>query len=79
MQRIVNRIVIASLLATSLVVASQSFAAGKLDCSYMKDGKTTQKSVANASECSKLGGKIVTARPAAGTGSSTATSKPASK
>jgi hypothetical protein len=59
MNRIVNRIVIATALALSLGAASQSFAEGKIECSIMKDGKSTQQIVATAADCTKLGGKVV--------------------
>jgi hypothetical protein len=59
MQRIVNRIVMATIVAASIAIAGQSFASSKIQCSVTKNGKSTTQSVASAADCTKLGGKVV--------------------
>ena len=79
MNRIVNRIVIGTVMAVSLGLASQSFASDKVECSYSANGKTTQKMLSNKAECHKLGGKIVAPKAAASTTSNSAPAKPTAR
>ena len=57
--RVVRSLVMGLVVAGLIGVASSALAAGKMECSVTKEGKTTTHMVANAEECTKLGGKIV--------------------
>ena len=65
MRRFVSGLVMAFVVAGFLGVASQAPAADKLECSIMKEGKHTTKTVASREECTKLGGKVAEAKTTA--------------
>ena len=63
-----TRGLVMSLVAAGFVgSAADALAAGSVECSITKNGKQSTQMVSSSAECTKLGGKVVQAKPGAAT------------